>query len=72
MSTQQVKVVQKKPAKQNFKSIFTLGWASSDTVQRMDSGASAISEPTEASPISWMWDSPLVTDKLSAVADMKM
>ncbi len=41
MATQQVKVIQEKPAKENFKSIFSPLWGSSDTLQRMNNGTEA-------------------------------
>ncbi len=62
ITTQQAKVVQKKPAKQNFKSIFTLGGGNSKIVQLM------MEDQHKVAPT----DSPLRKDQLSAVADMKM
>ncbi len=66
---QGMKLTQEKPAKQEFKSIFTLLWGSYDTVQRMDNG----SEEAEAEYIDEIGyndeEIPLVKDRLNVVGE---
>ncbi len=63
MAKKQVKVVQEKPVEQKFNSIFSLQLKNSDTLQLMDSGASAIPETAEEIP------QPLVKDQLNLVGE---